>query len=406
MALIRALRTLAARWQAWPLHRRTLVALVAGSACGLLVGPPAAVLALPGRMVLRLLGAIAPPLILAMVVRALMNSRLPAATGWRLARLLLLNTLVAIGIGLAVTGLLQPGHWGPAPAAGPLLAPLPHALTQVLDNVPRSLLGPLGDDGAILAVICLAVALGVALRAERTLQPRTVGDWVDLGCRVLTRWLGWCLELIPLALFGLIAALCAQGGLARFVALGGFVVTVCVALLLQVLWYMARLRTGSRVRPLQLLQGCREALVVAFTTASSTAAMPVNYRCLHERVGVREDAAALGALVGTHFNNDGTALYEAVAALFVAQLLGLDLSLAQQSAVALTSILASVGAAGIPEAGLVTMTLVFRAVGLPADYIAILLGVDWLLDRCRTTVNVLGDMNVACLLDGKEPDRP
>jgi Na+/H+-dicarboxylate symporter len=119
-------------------------------------------------------------------------------------------------------------------------------------------------------------------------------------------------------------------------------------------------------------------------------------------VGLRERSASLGALVGSNFNNDGTALYEAMAALFIAQLLGLQLSMTDQILVVLTSVVASVGAAGIPEAGLVTMTLVFTAVKLPIEYIALLLSVDWFLDRCRTTINVLGDMNVACLLDGKE----
>src|SRR6185436_9015990 len=136
-------------------------------------------------------------------------------------------------------------------------------------------------------------------------------------------------------------------------------------------------------------------------TGSSTATMPVTYQCLTEKVGIKEKSASMGALVGANFNNDGTALYEATAALFVAQLLGQHLSFTQQLMIVLTSIVASVGAAGIPEAGLVTMTLVFKAVGLPIEYIALLLTVDWFLDRCRTTINVLGDVNVSCLLDGR-----
>jgi Na+/H+-dicarboxylate symporter len=145
----------------------------------------------------------------------------------------------------------------------------------------------------------------------------------------------------------------------------------------------------------------RDALFMAFSTGSSTATMPLTYASLIEKVGVREKSASMGALVGANFNNDGTALYEAMSALFVAQLLGQHLSFVQQLLVVLTSIVASVGAAGIPEAGLVTMTLVFNAVGLPVEYIALLLTVDWFLDRCRTAINVLGDVNVSCLLDGK-----
>ena len=145
---------------------------------------------------------------------------------------------------------------------------------------------------------------------------------------------------------------------------------------------------------------------MAFSTGSSTATMPVTYSCLREKVGLREQSASLGALVGANFNNDGTALYEAMSALFVAQLTGLSLTVGQQVMVVLTSVVASIGAAGIPEAGLVTMTLVFKAVGLPTEYIAMLLTVDWFLDRCRTAINVMGDLNVSCLLDGKVPEHP
>jgi Na+/H+-dicarboxylate symporter len=158
-----------------------------------------------------------------------------------------------------------------------------------------------------------------------------------------------------------------------------------------------------------VLRGMRDALVMAFSTASSTATMPVTYACLRQKVGLRERSASLGALVGANFNNDGTALYEAMAALFISQMLARQypeqfhvLTPMEQLMVVLMSIVASVGAAGIPEAGIVTMTLVFNAVKLPVEYIPILLTVDWFLDRCRTAVNVLGDVNVSCMLDGHE----
>ena len=139
---------------------------------------------------------------------------------------------------------------------------------------------------------------------------------------------------------------------------------------------------------------------MAFSTSSSTATMPVTFACLRNNVKLRESSASMGALVGSNFNNDGTALYEAMSALFIAQILDLHLNLSQQFIIAITSIAASVGAAGIPEAGLVTMTMVFSAVELPTEYIAVLLTVDWFLDRCRTVINVMGDITVSCLLDG------
>ena len=177
-------------------------------------------------------------------------------------------------------------------------------------------------------------------------------------------------------------------------------IAVLLALLLQAVYYLVRIRFGSWVRPRDLLSGTRDALIMAFSTGSSTVTMPVTYDRLCHRIGLRQRSASLGALVGSNFNNDGTALYEAMAALFIAQMLGQHLSLFDQFLVIITSVVASVGAAGIPEAGLVTMTLVFTAVKLPTEYIALLLSVDWFLDRCRTAINVLGDMNVACLLDG------
>src|SRR6185437_1457970 len=195
-------------------------------------------------------------------------------------------------------------------------------------------------------------------------------------------------------------------GFAQFKALGIFVLSVQFALAIQAAYYLIRIRFGSWVRPSELLREGRDALVMAFSTASSTATMPVTYSALKEHVGLREQSASMGALVGANFNDDGTALYEAMAALFIAQMIGMDLTVQQQVMVVLTSIIASVGTAGIPEAGLVTMTMVFTAVGLPVQYIPVLLTVDWFLDRCRTAINVMGDMNVSCLLDGKQKGGP
>ncbi len=392
------------RWTSVPLYLRIIGALVLGAVTGLVLGQEAGALAPPAKLILRLLSAIAPPLILFAIVRALTNAEVPRGTASRIGGLLLLNTLVAICIGLLVANLLRPGDWHHLAPTAPSTAakPPPGPLEQFVDNVPKSLLGPLTDSGNVIAVIFIAIAFGVALRGLREHPIRNVRDVVEVGFQAMIVCLRWIIEIIPFGIFGVIASTAGIKGFAAFIPLGGFVIAVIVGLLLQAAWYLVRIRVGSWARPIEVLRGTRDALVMAFSTASSTATMPVTYACLKDRVGLRERSASLGALVGTNFNNDGTALYEAMAALFVAQMLGMDLTLYQQLLVVLTSVAASVGAAGIPEAGLVTMTMVFHAVGLPVEYIAILLTVDWFLDRCRTTINVMGDINVSALLDGRQ----
>ena len=416
--------SLFARWHQTPLYLRILGGCALGVLIGLLIPQLAALLEwlgptygvsakalvlpleIPSKLVLRLLGALATPLVFMAIVQALMHAQLPKGSTQRLIRLLVLNTLVAIGIGLLVANVLRPGKWThiepPPVASGGHASGGADPLAQFLENVPKSLLGPFADEGKVLSVIVLAVAFGIALRRLKTYRIVTVADVVEVAFQSLLTILHWIIEVIPLAVMGIVAAIIATKGFRDFLALGGFVLAVLIALSLQTVYYLVRIHFGSWCRPLDVLRGMRDALVMAFSTGSSTATMPVTYACLREKVGLRERSASLGALVGANFNNDGTALYEAMSALFIAQMLGLDLTLTQQAIIVLTSVIASVGAAGIPEAGIVTMTLVLTAVNLPTQYIPILLTVDWFLDRCRTTVNVLGDVNVSCLLDGKE----
>ena len=465
-------------WRKWPLYGRILGALVIGVLLGLLLGKRAHHLELPAKIILQLLGALAPPLILIAVTHVLMTTEISGKTALRLGGLLLLNTVVAICIGLFVANTVQPGTWMKDTALitkyqelqGELeklkatvedpkfkfnskvkklkseidqltlaneklesrvadsksitdelksefndlkaevkdLKTKIDAATQVVsptqiivDNIPKSLFGPLGDKPNVIGVIFIAVAFGVALRGQKDRPIKTVQDIVEVAYQSLITVLHWVIDLVPIGVLSIVAAVIGVKGFGPFVALGAFILAVLLALVLQACWYLLRIRLFSWCRPLEVLRGMRDSLVMAFSTASSTATMPVTYACLKDKVGVREESASLGSLVGANFNNDGTALYEAMSALFVAQMLGMQLSFGDQLLVVLTSIVASVGAAGIPEAGLVTMTLVFTAVKLPTEYIAILLTVDWFLDRCRTTINVLGDVNVSCLLDGR-----
>lgn len=397
-------RGLLGRWNAIPLYLRIVIALVLGAIVGMLLGERARILEIPSQVILQLLGALAPPLILVAVAHVLMTSEVKGKQAARLFFLLLLNTCVAIVIGLTVANLMQPGSWveiEPEPVAEELGEAGPNPLALLIDKVPKSILGPLAGRQNIIGVILIAVAFGVAMRGVKNREVGTVQDLVEVAYDTLLVVLHWIIQLVPIGVFAIVAKVVGVEGFGRFQAMGAFVLAVVIALGLQTVWYLVRIKLFSWPRPLDVLRGVRDALVMAFSTDSSTATMPVTYACLTEKVGVREESASMGALVGANFNNDGTALYEAMAALFVAQLLGMDLSLSQQMIIVFTSIIASVGAAGIPEAGIVTMTLVFTAVGLPIEQIPILLTVDWFLDRCRTTINVLGDVNVSCILDGK-----
>jgi Na+/H+-dicarboxylate symporter len=401
-----------------PLYLQIVAALVVAVVVGIALGAGNPILskdaiehlALPCTLILKALRTMATPLIFLAILNVFMTAEIPSRSGRKLSILLITNTVVAIAIGLLVANVLRPG------AAGGLLAVAPgrkDAIKQldpwglISDLIPDSVVKPLVDNN-VISLIFVALAFGIVLRAIKTEQVNqnkreylAIEQGIGILFEAVIKILHWVIALVPIAVFGIVSKTIALQGFAPFKALGSFVLAVIVALLLQATYYLARVKFGSWVSPLKFLQGGSDALITAFSTASSTATMPITFESLVEKVGLRESSASLGALVGSNFNNDGTALYEAMSALFISQVLGQNLSPIQQLMVMLTSIVASVGAAGIPEAGLVTMTLVFSSVGLPTEYIAILITVDWFLDRCRTAINVMGDMTVSAVIDGK-----
>ena len=400
-----------------PLYLRIIIGLVLGLLLGLLLqhatpdpqSPPLWVartiwwLNQSAKLLLQLLTMIAPPLILLAVVRALVTADIGGKRAGRVIFLLILNTLVAILIGLLVANVIRPGKHANLKPNGDAPHVKGDPVESLLNNIPKSFIGPFTDEPNTIGVILIALGVGLAVRQLEGHAIHSVIYATGIAFDIILIILHWVVQLVPIVVLAKVGAIVGQQGFGPFKALGWFILAVLLALFLQACYYLIRIRVGSWVRPMQLLRGTRDALFLAFSTGSSTAAMPVTYQCLKDNVGLRPQSASLGALVGSNFNNDGTALYEAMSALFVAQMIGQDLSITHQVVVVLTSVVAAVGAAGIPEAGLVTMTLVFTAVGLPVSYIVMLLPVDWFLDRARTAINVMGDMNVSCLLDGKEP---
>jgi Na+/H+-dicarboxylate symporter len=402
-----------------PLYLQIVIALVLAMIVGVILGAGNPKLApelishltIPCTLILKALRTLATPLIFLAILHTFLTAQIPGRSGRKLFVLLLTNTLAAITIGLLVANVLRPGSWGNLSIEG-----AEQSVDKILDPwgllqgaIPDSVVKPLVDNN-VIQLIFVALAFAIVLRALKTQQIEqgktdylTVEQLIGTLFEAVIKILHWVIALVPLAVFGIVAQTIALKGFAPFQSLGAFVIAVMLALLLQSAYYITRVKLGSWVSPRQFLKGGSDALIMAFSTASSTATMPVTFESLIEKIGLRESSASLGALVGSNFNNDGTALYEAMSALFVSQILGQNLSIAQQLMVMLTSIVASVGAAGIPEAGLVTMTLVFTSVGLPTQYIAILITVDWFLDRCRTAINVMGDMTVSAVIDGKHP---
>jgi len=250
----------------------------------------------------------------------------------------------------------------------------------------------------VLQIIFFALVLGVALGMLGAKGQRTREVIEELNDAILLI-IGWVLKLVPYGVALLMTRALGRAGLDVFLPLLKYLGTVIGALAVHALLvYPFALIFLAKVKPLQFFRGVSEALVTAFSTSSSSATLPVTMRCLQENVGVSERVSFFVLPIGATVNMDGTALYEAVAAMFIAQAYGIDLTLTQQLLVFLTATLAAIGAAGIPEAGLFTMVIVLNAVGLPTEGIGLILAVDRILDMCRTTVNVLGDTVGATLV--------
>jgi Na+/H+-dicarboxylate symporter len=238
--------------------------------------------------------------------------------------------------------------------------------------------------GNVLAVVVFALLLGIALvvGGERF---RNVLALMEELLELILMMVNWIMRLAPLGVMALLVTLAASQDakllttLAQFVAVVIGTTLVHGALVLPALLYFT---TG--MSPLAFWRGAREAIITAFATSSSSATLPVTLRCATANLGVRRDIAGFVVPLGATVNMDGTALYEAVAALFVANLVGIELDLGQQLVVFFTAMLGAIGAPGIPSAGMVTMVVVLQSVGLPVEAIAILLPVDRLLDTVRS----------------------
>lgn len=389
-----------------PLAAWIFGAIVGGIFVGLGLGPSAEPLGELGAIVVRLLKALATPLVFFAITDSLLHAKLPPKQGARLVGLCLVNAAFAAVVAISLASVIRPGAGVSvelkAGAQSEVKPPKLDLTSALQDIVPESIAGPFVKN-QVLAVVLLAVIVGLALRRLQS-APEPSGtrlaELVTEGFKLLTLVLGWVVKLVPLAIFGVVAKVVGTTGFGLFVSLGKLVATVSLGLIIQVVvWYSVMLFVVARRSPLAFFRQVGAPLLTAASTGSSMATLPVTLNTLEEKLKVSPASARLAACIGTNFNNDGIMLYEVVAALFVAQLSGIELSGAQTFALALTSALAAAGIAGVPEAGLITLSLVLHASGLPLTVLPVLLSVDWLLGRLRATTNVASDLTIATALD-------
>jgi Na+/H+-dicarboxylate symporter len=394
-----------------PLYVWVILAVAIAVPVGLFWGEGATNLELLPKLILRALTALAAPLVVLAILSAIVTNEVKGRLGALMMLFYLINTLVAMLIGLSLSNLVQPGKGASLVEPGTATPTLANktATELLMDLIPRSIGEPFTQNH-LAQLVLLTLALGIGLvkirdsqRARGEKSFSVVVDLLTIGFELLMKVLLWVVALVPLAVFGIVASSVGQKeGMRVFASLIWLIAVVVGGLSVQVVWYLIQMWAVARMSPLRFLRGSLNVMANTISTASTAATIPITLRSL-ERLGISRRSSQLTACIGTNFNNDGTALYQATAVLFMAQALGYHLSILDQIMVMLTTLVASVGAGGIPSGSFVTMPLIFAAVRLPSDKIPILLTVDWLLDRCRTTSNVLGDMTVAVLLDRVSP---
>ncbi len=356
---------------------------------------------LVGNLFLDLLRMVLVPLVFASIVTGVANLRAHRQMHrvWVTTLLFFFATMgLAIVIGFGAAHVFRPGEGLHLDMFAEATAnyqarqmPLPEYIAQFLRGLFQNPFKALAQ-GDILAIVMIALFLGIALvvGGERYKNIRTLIEELQELCLSIV---GWIMHLAPFGLAALLLQLIATQDVRLLGSLGHFIAVVTGTTLFHglivlpgILW----LFTG--VSPLRFLKGAREALLTAFVTSSSAATLPVTLRCTEQHLHVKKDIASFVVPLGATVNMDGTALYEAAAALFIARLAGIELDIASQMVIFFVAMLGAIGAPGIPSVGMLSMVLVLESVGLPTAAIAILLPIDRLLDTTRTMVNVEGDM--------------
>ncbi|HCK68185.1 MAG TPA: sodium:dicarboxylate symporter [Nitrospina sp.] len=387
--------------------------IVLGIFCGWMFGNKMLAVEWIGEMFLDALKMLVVPLIISSMIvgiAGLGDIRKVGKTGFIALSYFLITTCIAVGIGLVMVNIIEPGvavemtvEQVPDKVVGKESVSITDILkTFVTPNLVQSM-----ANMEILPLIMFSLVFGGVLTTLGEPGKRAI-DFFDTVNVSIMKIVHLLMYFAPIGVFALIASkLGAAGGgdlfLAELAKIGKYVTTVVSALLihgfviLPVILYVI-----TRRNPVTYFKNVLSALTTAFSTASSSATLPITIECAEENNRISRKSCLFVLPLAATVNMNGTALYESVAAMFIAQMLGIQLGLGDQMIIFLTATLAGIGAAGIPEAGLVTMVMVLQSVGLPLEGIGMLLSIDWFLDRCRTTINVWGDSIGAGVLDNLE----
>jgi DAACS family dicarboxylate/amino acid:cation (Na+ or H+) symporter len=380
-----------------------------GMVAGLAFGPYVTGLGLVGKLFIQLIKVMAIPLVFFSIIDALITAKISWSGARKLAVVVVINTSIALLIGLLLSNLVQPGGYFERSVAAIEGVQPPKVdsidFGEIVSSiVPTSIVAPFMENN-VISVVLLALLIGTALRqhltggkadyelvqAERMI--RTVLSVWSSGLMLLVR-------LVPFAVFCVTARTVGEFGFEPFKGLSLYIALAIAGMLIQIVCvYPLWIRFVGGIPLAQFMKLAKKPVVYAFGTNSSLATLPLTLEAL-DALKVSKSSSRLGACIGTNLNNDGIVLYEAMAVLFVAQAFGFHLTIEQQLLAAFLSLIAAIGVAGVPEAGVVSLSLVLTAVGLPLEIVPLLLTVDWVVARMRSVTNVLSDMTVSIGIDG------
>lgn len=417
------------------LHWQIMIGLVAGVAFGIFaainqLGGFTSDWVTPfGTLFVNLLKLIAMPLVFASLVTGIASladvSKL-SRMGGRTIGIYLLTTVISITIGLVVVNVLEPGKSIPPEVSADLQASYvgemegrEDTISQVRDRgplqamvdiVPQNIVAALSQNIRMLQVVFFALFFGVCLILAPSEDTATVKSFIRGMNDVIIKMVDLIMYIAPVGVFALIAGtITAVAGdsiesvMSLLGSLGFYTLVVIFGLLLHVLFvYCTFVHFFSRFSLKEFFTGIAPAQLLAFSTSSSAATLPVTMECVEDNLGVKNEVASFVLPLGATINLDGTALYQAVATVFIAQALGMELNLAAQLTIVLTALLASIGTAPVPAAGIIMLVIVLESVGVPSSGIALILGVDRILDMVRTATNVTGDSAVTVMIDAAE----